>query len=111
VRSVFLLLGLALLGCSSSARFDEQSWKNADLNGRERADMLNDFISRYHLQGMAEAEVIKRLGPPTQTDKWDDAEMVYVLGNDGSYMPIDNEWLLIDLDDQHRVKSFKRSRD
>lgn len=34
--------------------------------------------------------------------------MVYVLGNDGSYMPIDHEWLLIDLDDQQRVVSFSR---
>ena len=45
--------------------------------------MLDDFTSRYHLQGMTKAEVIQYLGPPTQTDKWDGADLVYVLGNDG----------------------------
>jgi outer membrane protein assembly factor BamE (lipoprotein component of BamABCDE complex) len=110
MRSV-ILLSLALLNCSSGARFDAHAWKNADLTGRERADMLDDFTSRYHLPGMSKAEVVQHLGPPTQTDKWGSADMVYVLGNDGSYMPIDNEWLLIDLNDQQRVESFKRSRD
>jgi hypothetical protein len=110
MRSV-IFLTLALLGCSSGARFDEQAWKNADLNGRERAELLDDFTSRYHLEGMAEAEVLKHLGPPTQTDKWGGADMIYVLGNDCSYMPIDNEWLVIDLNDQGRVESFKRTRD
>jgi len=33
--------------------------------------------------------------------------MIYVLGNDGSYTPIDNEWLLIDLDPEQRVTSFR----
>jgi hypothetical protein len=37
--------------------------------------------------------------------------MVYVLGNDGTYMPIDHEWPLIDLDRRQKVVAFKRVRD
>jgi outer membrane protein assembly factor BamE (lipoprotein component of BamABCDE complex) len=73
--------------------------------------MLDDFLARYPLKGRTRSDVVKLLGEPTPTDKWEGAEMIYVLGNDGTYMPIDNEWLLIDLDRRQRVQSFKRVRD
>lgn len=110
MRAVAVLF-FALINCSPGDRFDQTAWKNADLTGRARADMLPDFLDRYPLKGMTRSEVITLLGEPTTTDKWDSAEMVYVLGNDGSYMPIDHEWLLIDLDQRQRVVSFKRVRD
>lgn len=106
-----VLLYFALVNCSPGDRFDQEAWKNADLMGRARADMLQDFLDRYPLKGKTRSEVIALLGEPTKTDKWDGAEMAYVLGNDGSYMPIDNEWLLIGLDQHQRVVSFKRVRD
>ena len=37
--------------------------------------------------------------------------MIYVLGNDGTYLKIDNEWLIIKLDRQQRVMSFKHQKD
>ena len=37
--------------------------------------------------------------------------MIYVLGNDGSMFPIDNEWLFIKLDRNGRVASFWRATD
>src|SRR5205085_5292484 len=89
-----ILVCLALAGCSPGDRFDQTAWKNADLTGRARADMLDDFLTRYPLKGRTRSEIIELLGEPTPTDKWEGAEMVYVLGNDGSYTPIDNEWLL-----------------
>ena len=106
-----ILLCLALIGCSSGDRFDQTAWKNADLTGRARADMLGDFLKRYPLEGRTRSEVVELLGEPTRTDKWEGAEMIYVLGNDGSYMAIDHEWLLIDLDQRQRVLSFRRVRD
>lgn len=105
------MLCLALADCSPGARFDETAWKNADLTGRARADMLDDFLARYPPKGRTKSAVDKLLGEPTPTDKWGGAEMIYVLGNDGTYMPIGNEWLLIDLERQQRVQSFKRVRD
>lgn len=47
------------------------------------------------------------LGEPTRTDKWDGSEMIYVLGPDASMFPIDNEWLLIELDQQGRVAGYQ----
>ena len=37
--------------------------------------------------------------------------MIYVLGNDGTYLKFDNEWLIIKLDRQQRVISFKQQKD
>lgn len=105
------LLCLALVSCSSGERFDRAAWKNADLSGRARADMLEDFLDRYPLKGMTRRELIALLGEPSARQGMQGAEMVYVLGNDGSYFPIDNEWLLIDLDRQGRVSAFHRSFD
>ena len=108
---VLLLLCVALTGCSSGDRFEQTAWKNADLNGRARADMLGDFLKRYPLERRTRNEVVELLGEPTPTDKWEGAEMIYVLGTDGSYMGIDHEWLLIDLDQRQRVVSYRRVGD
>ena len=102
---------LLVVGCSPGSIFDQTKWQNADLNGRARADMLADFIARYRLTGMTREQVTTLLGAPTTTDKWRGADMIYVLGNDGSMFPIDNEWLLITLDRRNRVASFKRVTD
>ena len=106
-----ILVCLAIVGCSAGDRFDQAAWKDADLSGRARADMLPDLLGHHPLKGKTRSEVVALLGEPTQTDKWDGVDMVYVLGNDGSYMPIDSEWLLIDLDQHQRVASYKRVRD
>ena len=106
-----LSLALVLSGCSSAVAFDPAKWKSADLDGRVRAEMLPDLLNRHPLQGMSKTEVISLLGEPTPTDKWEGADMIYVLGNDGSYTPIDHEWLLIKLDGQGRVSSFETVKD
>lgn len=104
-----IALSLTLIVCSSRATFDEARWKNADLSGRARAEMLDDFLAQHRLKGMTRAEVVALLGEPTPTDKWDGAHMIYVLGNDGSYFGIDHAWLLIDLDARGRVASYRRT--
>lgn len=108
---VCALAVLLVVGCSAGTRFDQKAWRNADLTGRARADMLADFIGRYRLTGMTRQQVTALLGAPTTTDKWRGADMIYVLGNDGSMFPIDNEWLLISLDRKDRVASFRRTTD
>lgn len=103
----FLLIG----GCSAGTSFDQAGWRNADPSGRARANMLPDFIARHRLEGMTRQQVTALLGPPTTTDKWHGADLTYVLGNDGSIFPIDSEWLLITLDRQDRVATFRRMVD
>ncbi|MGQ3018451.1 hypothetical protein [Phenylobacterium sp.] len=74
---------------------------------RERAQMVNSLLEGRPFKGMDRAEVVELLGPPTATDKWAGAEMIYVLGPDGGLMGIDHEWLLIELDQQGRVSAYR----
>lgn len=104
---ILLLAGLALTGCEQKTPFDQERWRSADLGTRERAHMVTDLLRAHPLKGIARGEVVALLGPPTPTDKWDGTEMVYVLGPDGSLMAIDHEWLLIELDQQDRVSSYR----
>ena len=106
-----LFAALLVAGCSPDTTFDQTRWNTADLNGRARADMLPDFLHRHPLRGMASSQVTALLGPPTPTGKWTGTDMIYLLGNDGSMVPIDHEWLLIKLDHQQRVESFRRATD
>lgn len=106
-----ILAALLVASCSPCATFDQAKWRIADLNGRARADMLPDFLARHALIGMPRHQVAALLGPSTSTAKWHGADMIYVLGNDGSLFPIDNEWLLIKLDRHDRVASFERGTD
>ena len=51
---------------------------------------------------MSQTEVTTLLGPPTGTPGFDSWDLVYALGPCGDcYMPIDNAWLAIRLDDDH----------
>lgn len=107
MRRLSILCLLLLAGCASGARFDAQGWRDADLSTRERAEMAGDLIRTHRLDGLDRAAVIVLLGEPTPSDRWGGGEMIYVLGPDGSLFPIDNEWLLIELNPQGRVASYR----
>lgn len=107
----YILAALLIAGCSPGARFNHAEWRDADLAGRARADMLPDFLARHPLKGMSRQQVVAFLGPPTTTDGWRGADMTYALGNDGSMFAIDGEWLFIKLDHHDRVASFERGTD
>jgi hypothetical protein len=98
-RVLFAALCLASV-CACSSRFDAEEWRAADLGTRDRAMMVDDLLDRYPLVGRRREEVIALLGPPTPTDKWEDWQMIYVLGPDSWFMGIDHEWLLLRLDDR-----------
>jgi len=103
VLAFLILLG----GCGASESFNPQRWRDANLDTRERANMVGSLIKAHRLDGMDRASVVALLGEPTPTDKWDGSEMIYVLGPDGSMFPIDNEWLIIELDQQGRVSGYQ----
>jgi hypothetical protein len=107
MRALILFACLVVAGCGSQRPFDQERWRNADLETRERAHMVASLLEGHPLKGMDRAEVIELLGPPTPTDKWDGTEIIYVLGPDGSLMAIDYEWLLIELDQQGRVSTYQ----
>lgn len=106
MRYVLALL-ILLSGCGASESFDPQKWRDADLDTRERANMVGSLVKARHLDGMDRASVVALLGEPTPTDKWDGSKMIYVLGPDGGMFPIDNEWLIIELNEQGRVSGYQ----
>ncbi|NQE62169.1 hypothetical protein [Caulobacter sp. RHG1] len=95
-----------LLLTSCIQEFDAQRWRGADLSTRLRAEMVDSLTRTYSLKGMTRGQITALLGPPTRTDKWRDAEMVYVLGPNAG-MPIDHDWLLLDVDAADRVTGYR----
>ncbi|MDX2208859.1 MAG: hypothetical protein SFV20_00715 [Sphingopyxis sp.] len=110
MRTPIFLSALLLFGCSPNGTFDSDRWKNADLSTRDRVGMVDTLLAQHSLKGMHRAQVIELLGEPTPTDKWDDWDMIYVLGPT-EYMPIDHEWLVIDLDEAGRVSDYDVTAD
>jgi hypothetical protein len=102
--------GLLLVASACSSGFDLALWREADPSTRQRAEMVDDLMRAHPLNGLHRAEVMTLLGPPTRTDKWQDWQMVYVLGPKRGFLGIDDEWLLLRLDGsgvviEHRIET------
>ena len=110
MRWLNLLVLIPLAACTPSGEFDAERWKEADLTSRDRAEMVAALERQHPLKGMTRSEVIRLLGEPTPTDKWDEWDMIYVLGPT-DYMPIDHEWLVIKLDERGRVSDYRVTSD
>lgn len=109
MKTLIILSAFLLFACSSST-FDSERWKDADLSTRDRIEMMDPLLSQHPLKGLSRSEVIELLGEPTPTDKWEDWDMIYVLGPT-DYMPIDHEWLVIKLDETGRVRDYEKTAD
>lgn len=105
-----ILIAVLLAGCSSNGTFDSDAWKDADLSTRNRVEMIDTLLSQHPLKGLLRSQVVGLLGEPTSTDKWEDWDMIYVLGPT-AYMPIDNEWLVIKLDQTGHVSDYELTAD
>ena len=68
--------------------------------------MVDTLVVQHPLKGLSRSEVVELLGEPTPTDKWDDWDMIYVLGPT-EYMPIDHEWLVLNLGEAGRVSDYE----
>lgn len=101
-----IALAFLLMTTSCIQEFDAQRWRGADLSTRVRAEMVDSLTRTYSLKGMSRGQITALLGPPTQTDKWRGAGMVYVLGPNAG-MPIDHDWLLLDLDAADRITAYR----
>lgn len=68
--------------------------------------MVNDLPETHSFSGRSREEVEHLLGPaddlPEQAQGWNFA-LVYYLGADRSFLPIDNEWLGFEVDEEGRV--------
>jgi len=78
--------------------FDAELWKVAPAE-KTRLSMADDLMHSRLLVGRSRQEVLILLGTPTNTDKWQDWDMIYVLGPCRCLFPIDYEWLVLRLED------------
>lgn len=62
--------------------------------------MVASLFREHNLNGMGRTEIIELLGLPVLNDKWEGSEMIGLVA-------IGHEWLLIELDQQDRVSSYR----
>jgi hypothetical protein len=111
-RSTLAVLPILLLasGCGSQqTAFDQKRWLTADLLKREREEMLTSLLKQHPIIGRSKRQVVTLLGEPSDTAKWGNS-ISYVLGPSGGF-GIDNAWLILELDNNQRVVSYRKAED
>jgi hypothetical protein len=113
-RAILIIGGLVLTAAAYWVAFRcplpfVASWWNVDA---ERGTMLQTryriadrLTSSNRLNGMTQAEVVALLGAPTDTDKFKDHRLIYVLGPERGFIRIDYKWLAIDFDSAGKVSN------
>jgi hypothetical protein len=93
--------------------FERIAWLEAEKSPESdvRHRMADWLVESSHLRGKTRAEVVDLLGPVTDTDKFREFDMVYVLGRERGWMSIDHEWLLLVLDREGRVSAARVTSD
>ena len=90
--------------------FVSSVWKNTPAvfsHDSVRLRMVDDFLNDYSIAGMPRSEVISLIGEPDQTEYFKSYDMVYMLGQEtDSYFAVDSQWLVLELNDSERVKSY-----
>jgi hypothetical protein len=94
--------------CQGHRTFDPVVWNDPALSLEPpylRSCMVDDLLDQGLLLQKIEAEVITLLGTPEPPEHgFGDHDLVFVVGPERSFISIDYEWLLLNLDDQGRVK-------
>ena len=98
------LVALATLALWQST-FSSSRWRSADLTTQTRNRMVEDLIESRILVGKSRTQVTELLGPVTETVKFADWDMVYVLGPQDGY--IDHAWLVLRTDKREAVAEQK----
>lgn len=83
-------------------QFNASDWKNEDLvygDPPVRAAMLDDLMTNQLRTGMSQADVEALLGPPTDTEKFAEHDLVYWVGEEQGFIALDSRWLVLDFDD------------
>lgn len=84
-------------------RFDGRLWKLVGPEDDDRLEMADDLIARGKLDGLPRAKVLRLLGEPNATGRFQPGDFAYRLGLERSYMPVDFEWLVIHFGPDDRV--------
>lgn len=91
-----------------SQRFDQERWLEMEY---DRNYMLDDLLEKYQLKGMKKDKIIDMLGQPVKDSPFgqSDNEIVYRLGRNRSFLGIDNDWLVIELQDDVVIHCYRCS--
>lgn len=106
ISSIPPLYCMAILGINEyKSKFTIEKWLK---NPTERVYMVDDLLDKYNLKDKTEDEVTNLLGAPTETAYFkDENRFVYLLGIERGLIPIDNEWLIIDFDENNKVIAYE----
>jgi len=85
--------------------FDSALWKSGEDEG-VRLSMIDALLLAHDLRGLSRAEVEALLGGPTETDKFNDWNLVYWLGWNRGLIRIDSEWLVVRFGEDNRVSEW-----
>jgi hypothetical protein len=89
--------------------FDRARWDAEPKDGLDdtRGRLADGLLASRTLIGKSRVEVVALLGEPPPTDYFDEYDMVYWLGADRGWVPIDSEWLVMRLDLNRRVSEAR----
>lgn len=88
--------------------FDRTVWvQNGTDSASLRLRMADGLLRSKGLLGKSRAEIAALLGPPTSTDRFTDADLIYLLGPERGFIAIDSEWLTLRLDGAGNVRDAR----
>jgi hypothetical protein len=95
--------------------FDASAWSatataNTDPDS-SRHRMADGLVESRILIGKPKQAVEEMLGPPADTSKFKDYDLVYHLGRERGFMSIDSEWLVVRIGSAGVVSSAEIVRD
>lgn len=105
LSSIPPLYCMVLLGINEyKSKFTIEKWLE---NPTERVCMVDDLLNKYDLKDKTKDEVAKLMGPPDETAYFKGENcFVYLLGIERGLIRIDNEWLIIEFDENDKVTTF-----
>ena len=95
--------------------FDPQHWRDRTMDKGvmwpTRLRMADDLVRRQLISGITRSDVEHLLGPPDESQKFQDWHLVYHLGPERGLIRIDSEWLVVRFSKDGRVADHRIVRD
>ena len=92
--------------------FDSVAWQaHAQVQQGVRLKMADRLVAWRTLQGKTRQQVVDLLGKPSDEGYFRNWDLVYWLGNEGGFISIDSEWLVVRLGKDDRVADCRIVKD
>ncbi|ABS22576.1 conserved hypothetical protein [Bacillus cytotoxicus NVH 391-98] len=107
--ALFTVCIIQLGGNEYQSRFHQETWLK---NDGKRVYMIDDLLAKHKLVGTSKEEVITLLGTPTEIRQFETVhQMIYYLGTEGGFIPIDSECLILYLNHNDRIIDYRIETD